>query len=72
MFKSRRIGELLIREKKITPQQLQEALEEQKRQGGQPKLEPSWSKRVISPKNADFLFVQTLWPAPDRFGGVDF
>ena len=38
MFKSRRIGELLIREKKITPQQLQEALEEQKRQGGQPKI----------------------------------
>ncbi len=38
MFKSRRIGELLLREKKITPQQLQEALEEQKRQGGQPKI----------------------------------
>ena len=38
MFKSRRIGELLIREKKITPQQLQEALEVQKRQGGQPKI----------------------------------
>jgi type IV pilus assembly protein PilB len=38
MFKSRRIGELLLRENKITPQQLQEALEEQKRQGGQPKI----------------------------------
>ncbi len=38
MFKSRRIGELLIREKKITPQQLQEALEVQKRQGGQPRI----------------------------------
>ena len=38
MFKSRRIGELLLREKKITPQQLQEALEEQKRQGGYPKI----------------------------------
>ena len=38
MFKSRRIGELLLRENKITPQQLQEALEDQKRQGGQPKI----------------------------------
>ena len=38
MFKSRRIGELLLRENKITPQQLQEALEEQKREGGQPKI----------------------------------
>jgi len=38
MFKSRRIGELLLRENKITPHQLQEALEEQKRQGGQPKI----------------------------------
>jgi type IV pilus assembly protein PilB len=38
MFKSRRIGELLLRENKITPQQLQEALEEQKRQGGSSKI----------------------------------
>jgi type IV pilus assembly protein PilB len=38
MFKSRRIGELLLREKKITPPQLQEALEEQKRQGGEHKI----------------------------------
>ena len=29
---------MLLREKKITPQQLEEALEEQKRQGGQPKI----------------------------------
>ncbi len=38
MFKSRRIGELLLREKKISSRQLEEALEEQKRQGGTPKF----------------------------------
>jgi type IV pilus assembly protein PilB len=38
MFKSNRIGELLLREKKITAQQLDEVLDEQKRLGGQPKL----------------------------------
>ena len=38
MFKSRRIGELLLREKKITSQQLEEALEEQKRLGGKHKI----------------------------------
>jgi type IV pilus assembly protein PilB len=38
MFKSRRIGELLLREKKITSRQLEEALEEQKRQGNGRKI----------------------------------
>jgi type IV pilus assembly protein PilB len=38
MFKSRRIGELLLRENQITSQQLQEALEEQKRLGGSIKI----------------------------------
>ncbi|MBI4764152.1 MAG: type IV-A pilus assembly ATPase PilB [Deltaproteobacteria bacterium] len=38
MFKSNRIGELLLREQKITAKQLEEALAEQKRQGGQPKI----------------------------------
>ncbi|MBI5584843.1 MAG: type IV-A pilus assembly ATPase PilB [Deltaproteobacteria bacterium] len=38
MFKSRRIGELLLREKKITSLQLEEALEEQKRQGNGHKI----------------------------------
>lgn len=38
MFKSNRIGDLLLREKKITAQQLDEVLEEQKRLGGQPKV----------------------------------
>jgi type IV pilus assembly protein PilB len=38
MFKSKRIGELLLREQKITAQQLDEVLTEQKRQGGRPKI----------------------------------
>jgi type IV pilus assembly protein PilB len=38
MFKSKRIGELLLREKKITAPQLEEALAEQKRLGGRPKI----------------------------------
>jgi type IV pilus assembly protein PilB len=38
MFKSKRIGELLLREQKITARQLEEALVEQKRQGGRPKI----------------------------------
>ena len=38
MFKSNRIGELLLREQKITAKQLDEALVEQKRQGGQSKI----------------------------------
>lgn len=38
MFKSNRIGELLLREQKITARQLDEALAEQKRQGGQSKI----------------------------------
>ncbi len=38
MFKSNRIGELLLREQKITAKQLDEALAEQKRQGGQSKI----------------------------------
>jgi type IV pilus assembly protein PilB len=38
MFKSKRIGELLLRERKITARQLEEALAEQKRQGGRPKI----------------------------------
>jgi len=38
MFKSRRIGELLLREKKITAKQWEEALAEQKRQGGRSKI----------------------------------
>ncbi len=38
MFKSNRIGELLLRERKITAKQLDEVLVEQKRQGGQSKI----------------------------------
>jgi type IV pilus assembly protein PilB len=38
MFKSRRIGELLLQERKITLQQLEEALAEQKRLGGRQKI----------------------------------
>ena len=38
MFKSSRIGELLLREQKITSKQLEEVLAEQKRQGGLPKI----------------------------------
>ncbi|MFH0789075.1 MAG: type IV-A pilus assembly ATPase PilB [Pseudomonadota bacterium] len=38
MFKSKPIGELLLREKKITAGQLKEALAEQKRQNGLPKI----------------------------------
>ena len=38
MFKSNRIGELLLREQKITAKQLDEVLVEQKRQGGQSKI----------------------------------
>ena len=38
MVKSRRIGELLVQEKKITPQQLDEALLEQKRQGAKKRI----------------------------------
>jgi type IV pilus assembly protein PilB len=38
MFKNNRIGELLLREQKITAKQLEEALIEQKRQGGQTKI----------------------------------
>jgi type IV pilus assembly protein PilB len=38
MFKSRRIGELLLQERKITSQQLEEALAEQKRLGGRQKI----------------------------------
>lgn len=38
MFKNKRIGELLLREKKITAKQLEEALAEQRRLGGRPKI----------------------------------
>jgi type IV pilus assembly protein PilB len=38
MFKNNRIGELLLREKKITAKQLDEVLAEQKRQGGRQKI----------------------------------
>jgi type IV pilus assembly protein PilB len=38
MFKNKRIGELLLREQKITAKQLEEVLAEQKRLGGKPKI----------------------------------
>lgn len=38
MFQSKRIGELLLRQQKITAKQLEEVLAEQKRQGGRTKI----------------------------------
>lgn len=38
MFKNKRIGELLLRERKITAHQLEEVLAEQKWLGGKPKI----------------------------------
>jgi hypothetical protein len=40
MFKNKGIGELLLREKKITAHQLEEVLAEQKRLGANLKLAP--------------------------------
>ena len=72
MFKSRRIGELLLRENKITPQQLQEALEEQKRQGGQPKIGAILVKKgFITEETLTFFLSKHFGLPSDPFGGVD-
>ena len=64
MFKSNPIGELLLREQKITAKQLDEALVEQKRQGGQPKIGKILIQKGFIDEETLFIFLSKQFGLP--------
>jgi type IV pilus assembly protein PilB len=73
MFKSRRIGELLLREKKINSRQLEEALEEQKRQGGTSKIGAVLVQKGFIAEDSLTLFLAKHFGLPQiDLRGIEF
>src|SRR4030042_936675 len=64
MLKSNRIGELLLREQKISAKQLDEVFAEQKRRGGQPKISTLLIEKGFIDEQTLFLFLSKQFGLP--------